>query len=189
MSILIATGPHVTVNTIAGLPFIQATQTIINLSDNNADLCAINAPPFPIEYRHAMVHVPVIEEGADHPVHLTTSHQTLIQMIEHVKVYFSCTNVVVKWPFATILTDARCGGPFATILSTCVPRIVTKGHLTVVSDEDSADRHMSFGTCPGKSFLTLQASLAKSSKIEVHGFVGNPMDHYCNPGMGPNNNE
>jgi hypothetical protein len=28
MSILIATGPHVTVNTIAGLPFIQATRVI-----------------------------------------------------------------------------------------------------------------------------------------------------------------
>ena len=33
-SLLIATGPHVTVNMIVGLPFIQATHAVIDLSDN-----------------------------------------------------------------------------------------------------------------------------------------------------------
>ena len=33
-SLLIATGPHVTVNMIVGLPFIQATRAVIDLSDN-----------------------------------------------------------------------------------------------------------------------------------------------------------
>jgi hypothetical protein len=47
-SIVIMTGPHVTVNTICGLPFIQATRAIIDFSDNIADLRAIDAPPFPI---------------------------------------------------------------------------------------------------------------------------------------------
>jgi hypothetical protein len=70
-SILIATGPHVTVNTIVGLPFIQATRAIINLSDDVANLRAIDHPPFPIEYRRATVHVPVIEEGIERPVHLS----------------------------------------------------------------------------------------------------------------------
>ena len=46
-SILIATGPHVTVNTIVGLPFIQATRAVINLADNVAELRTLNAPPFP----------------------------------------------------------------------------------------------------------------------------------------------
>ncbi len=54
-SILIATGPHITVNTIVGLPFIQATCTIINLSNNVADMGAIDASPFPLEYRCAAV--------------------------------------------------------------------------------------------------------------------------------------
>ncbi len=57
-SILIATGPHVTVNLIVGLPFIQATRGIIDFADNVADLRALDAPPFPIEYRRATVHVP-----------------------------------------------------------------------------------------------------------------------------------
>jgi hypothetical protein len=68
-SIIIATGPHVTVNSIVGLPFIQATRAIINLSDNVANLRTIDAPLFPIKYRRATVHVPVIKEGADLPVH------------------------------------------------------------------------------------------------------------------------
>ena len=37
-SILIATGPHVTVNSIVGLPFIQATRAAIDLADNVIDL-------------------------------------------------------------------------------------------------------------------------------------------------------
>jgi hypothetical protein len=53
MSILIATGPHVTVNTIVGLPFIQATCMIIDLLDNVADMRALDASPFPLEYRCA----------------------------------------------------------------------------------------------------------------------------------------
>jgi hypothetical protein len=47
-SILIATGPHVTVNTIVGLPFIQATHMIIDLSNNVADMHALDASPFPL---------------------------------------------------------------------------------------------------------------------------------------------
>ncbi len=45
--ILIATGPHVTINMIVGLPFIQATCAIIDLLDNVADLRALDAPPLP----------------------------------------------------------------------------------------------------------------------------------------------
>jgi len=88
-SILIATGPHVTVNIIVGLPFIQATQAIIDLSDDVADLRAIDHPPFPIKYRHATVHVPTIKEGADRPVHLTEAELKVIQTLENLRAYFS----------------------------------------------------------------------------------------------------
>ncbi len=70
MSILIATGLHVTVNTIVGLPFIQATHMIINLLDNVADMRMLNAFLFPLEYRCAAVHVPIVDEaGATHFEH------------------------------------------------------------------------------------------------------------------------
>ena len=94
-SIIIATGPHVTVNTIVGLPFIQATRAIIELSDNVADLRALDAPPFPIKYRRATVHIPVIEEGADCPVHLTASKKSIIQDIKDLESYFSNMDIVM----------------------------------------------------------------------------------------------
>ena len=81
-SILIATGPHATVNTIIGLPFIQATRMIINLSNNFADMRALNASPFPLEYHPAAVHVPIVDEAGAAPTHLSTVHQDLIKEIE-----------------------------------------------------------------------------------------------------------
>ncbi len=55
----------------------------------------------------------------------------------------------------------------------------------MVSDDDSGDCHVSFGNQPGKRFSTLQTALSNASTLGVSGFVGNPMDHYCDPGMGP----
>jgi hypothetical protein len=142
--IVIATGPHMTVNTIVGLPFIQATQAIIDLSDNVANLRTIDAPSFPIKYCRAMVHVPVIEEGADCPVHLTASEQALIQDINHLKAYFSS--------------------------------------IDVVAGKDSVNHHVSFGSCPGKSFPVLPPA-------SPYGFVNSPMEYYSDLGMGPTNNQ
>jgi hypothetical protein len=92
-SIVIATGPHVTVNLIVGLPFIQATRAIIDMSDDVADLRELDAPPFPIEYRRATVHVPVIEEGADRPVHLSATESAIVQDVERLEAYFSNIDV------------------------------------------------------------------------------------------------
>ena len=77
-----------------GLPFIQATRAIIDLSDDVADLRAIDHPPFPIEYRRATVHVPTIEEGADRPVHLTEAKSEIIQTLEHLEAYFSAAELI-----------------------------------------------------------------------------------------------
>jgi hypothetical protein len=96
-----------------------------------------------------MVHVPTIEDGVDHPVHLTTANRTLIKMIKHLEAYFSSAGMV--------------------------------------SDDDSRDCHVSCGMLLGKRFPTLHTVLSHATKLGASGFVGNPMDHYCDPGMGPNN--
>jgi hypothetical protein len=88
-SILIATGPHVTINMIVGLPFIQATRAIINLSDNVAELRALDAPPFPLDFFCATVHVPVMEGGDEQPVHLTNAAADVILEINALERYFS----------------------------------------------------------------------------------------------------
>jgi hypothetical protein len=94
-SILIAMGPHVTVNMIAGLPFIQATWAVINLADNVADLRALDAPPFPLKYRRATVHVPAaIGEGNKHPIHMTSAYANLISKINALEHYFTSAHVI-----------------------------------------------------------------------------------------------
>ncbi len=98
-SILIATGPHVTVNTIVGLPFIQATCMIIDLSDNVADMRPLDAYPFPLEYHCAAVHVPIVDEAG--AAHLSTVHQHLIKEIEALEQQFAASSFVAD----TVPTD------------------------------------------------------------------------------------
>ncbi len=49
-SLMIATGPDVSVNTILGLPFMLGTGMIINLVNNLAECKHLDCPPFPIDY-------------------------------------------------------------------------------------------------------------------------------------------
>ncbi len=98
-SILIATSPHVTVNTIVGLPFIQATCMIIDLSDNVADMRALDASPFPLEYRRAAVHIPIVDEAG--AAHLSTAHQHLIKEIKALEQRFAASSFVAD----TVPTD------------------------------------------------------------------------------------
>ncbi len=95
MSILIVMGPHVTVNMIVGLPIIQTTWAVIDLADNVADLRALDAPPFSLEYRRATVHVPAaIGEGDKHPVHMTGTYANLISKINALEHYFTSAHVI-----------------------------------------------------------------------------------------------
>jgi hypothetical protein len=83
---LVAVGPNVTVNTILGLPFIQQTKMIIK-ADQVAELCSLDAPPFPIDFRHAQYSVPNIGTPKD-PVN--ASHFTdIIQEITNIKSLYS----------------------------------------------------------------------------------------------------
>jgi hypothetical protein len=104
-SILIATGPHVTVNAIIGLPFIQATRAVIDLADNVAELCALDAPPFPLEYHRATVHVPIVDEGNEHPVHMTDAYSTLIAKINALERHF--TSITLVKPESTATDGSR----------------------------------------------------------------------------------
>jgi hypothetical protein len=63
-SLIVATGPNVTVNMILGLPFITQTKMVINTSYQVAKLCAFDMPPFPINFRCAMCTIPVIDDAA-----------------------------------------------------------------------------------------------------------------------------
>ena len=85
-SLLIATGPHVSVNTILGLPFMQGTGMILDLVDNLAECKYLDCPAFPIDFRRTSNHVPVTDEPST-PVQFAES-ATIIQEIIHLKRYY-----------------------------------------------------------------------------------------------------
>jgi hypothetical protein len=66
-SFVIATWPHVSVNTVLGLPLITTTGMVINCVDNIVDAKYLNCPPFLINFCHATKTLPAINDD-------TTTH-------------------------------------------------------------------------------------------------------------------
>jgi hypothetical protein len=50
-SLMIATGPNVSVNSILGLPFMLGMGMILDLVNNLAECKHLDCPPFPIDYQ------------------------------------------------------------------------------------------------------------------------------------------
>jgi hypothetical protein len=61
-SIIIATGPQVSVNTIIGLPFIKATGMIIDTVNDVVEAKHLICEPFPIKFCRATKYVPAIPD-------------------------------------------------------------------------------------------------------------------------------
>jgi hypothetical protein len=53
--LMIGAGPHVNVNVILGIPFIEASQMIIDFNDRVIECRALDCPPFPIVSKRAQV--------------------------------------------------------------------------------------------------------------------------------------
>jgi len=63
-SFVVATGPHVSMNTIFCLPLITATGMIIDYIDNVVEAKHLDCPPFKIEFLRATKHIPAIDDDA-----------------------------------------------------------------------------------------------------------------------------
>jgi hypothetical protein len=61
-SLMIATGPQISVNTILGLPFMQGMGMILDLVDNLAECKYLACPQFPIDSQRTSNHVPVMDK-------------------------------------------------------------------------------------------------------------------------------
>jgi len=86
-SLLIATGPHVSVNTILGLPFMQGTGMILDLVDNLAECKYLDCPPFPIDFRRTSNHVPVMDDPSA-TVQIAESARSIVEEITHLERYY-----------------------------------------------------------------------------------------------------
>jgi 3D (Asp-Asp-Asp) domain-containing protein len=60
-NLAVACGPDVSVNLILGLPFIAATQMVIDVAENVVECHALDCSPFPIKNKRARVIVPKVE--------------------------------------------------------------------------------------------------------------------------------
>ncbi len=84
---MVATGPHISVITILGLPFMQGMGMILDLIDNLAECKYLDCPLFPIDFRRTSNYVPVTDEQSAE-VQLAGPHRNVIQEIKHLEHYF-----------------------------------------------------------------------------------------------------
>ena len=82
-SLLVATGPNVSVNTIIGLPFIKATGMILDFVDDVAECKHLDCPPFPMDFWQTSNHVPVTEAPAHHLGRTKTLVLKKLHNLEH----------------------------------------------------------------------------------------------------------
>ncbi len=62
---------------------------IIDASDHVVDMRALDTPPFPLEYRHAAVHVPILEEDSATSAHMSNAHANLIKEIKELELFLA----------------------------------------------------------------------------------------------------
>jgi hypothetical protein len=140
---LIAVGPNVTVNTILGLPFIQQTKMIIDAVDQVAELCSLDAPPFPIDFCRAQCSVPNIGTPKDL---VNASHFTdIIQEITNIESLYSvCRHSALNPTIPPAIKSNKCGCPGPLCLTTHVtfaPATLppSVGASITADDESSVD--------------------------------------------------
>jgi hypothetical protein len=85
-SLVIATGSHVFVNTILGLPFVVAMGMIIDFVNNVADCRYLDCVPFPIDFQRTSNHVPVMDEP-DASVNIS-QYNNIIREMENLERYY-----------------------------------------------------------------------------------------------------
>ena len=70
-SFVMATGPHLSVNTVLGLPLITVTGMILDLdfNDNVVQAKNLDCPPFPIDFCRATKTIPAIKDKKDPKAH------------------------------------------------------------------------------------------------------------------------
>jgi hypothetical protein len=85
-SFMIAKGPHISVNTILGLPFVLATGAILDFVDMVVECKYLDCLPFPIDFRRTSNHVPVMDEP-DASVQIM-QFNNVVHEIENLECYY-----------------------------------------------------------------------------------------------------
>jgi hypothetical protein len=109
-SLVIATGPNVSVNTILGLPFQQGTGAIIDLNDNVVQCKKLDCPPFNIDFRRTSSKVPIMDEpSAKTKVHFAETYKRVIKDIENLEQYFDARVLAIGSKGKSEITEVHSG--------------------------------------------------------------------------------
>jgi hypothetical protein len=88
-SLMAATGPNVSVNTILGLPFMEVTGMILDLVDKVMDCKYLDCPPFPVDFCRTSNHVSVLDDPSNTPANHAPSHLQIIKEVENIERYYN----------------------------------------------------------------------------------------------------
>jgi hypothetical protein len=88
-SLMIATSPNVSVNTIIGLPFMKAIGMILDLVDEVVECKYLDCSPFRVEFQRTSNHVPsIIDKPPGTPAHCIASTSQWVAEIKNLERYF-----------------------------------------------------------------------------------------------------
>ncbi len=114
----VATGPHVAVNTILGIPFQKATGAIIDLVDNRVEFKYLDCPPFKVEFQRTSNHVPIMDEPSTQAqVQFSTNYSRVIKDIKNLEQFYDasilaiCSKPVSEKPSVTFETEPSIFNP------------------------------------------------------------------------------
>jgi hypothetical protein len=128
-NLAVACGPDVSVNLILGLPFIAATQMVIDVAENVVECRALDCSPFPIENKRARVEVPKVEVP-DSPA--THAYEAFVQDIEALESHWACLYT----------TDSTTGKRLDSKKTKVAASLGDNGYATAASKAEGDDEHV-----------------------------------------------
>lgn len=87
-SLIVATGPNVTVNAILGIPFIRSTGMIVDTNDDTIIMKTMDCIPFKIDYRRAQNTIPSSDVSPS-TLSMNGSYKAIIEEIENLEAFFT----------------------------------------------------------------------------------------------------
>jgi hypothetical protein len=124
--LMIATGPHVSDNTMLGLPFVLATGAVLDFVNMVVECKYLDCPPFPIDFQRTSNHVPVMDK-LDASVQVTQFND-VVREIENLERYYDA--------------KVQAGGSRMTTQTPAVHFGTKSAACAAVSDSGSVDSAM-----------------------------------------------
>ncbi len=101
-SLMVATGPNVSVSTIIGLPFMKASGMTLDLVDKVVECKYLDCPSFPVDFQRTSNHIPsIMDDQSGTLAHHPASSSECLQEIENLECYYNarvqgCSSLITQ---------------------------------------------------------------------------------------------